>query len=209
MEPFFIPLNPLAEAGQTCSLHAHWPANLRASFPMTKGITWKVPTVPARRRVWMFIAGTGGFDHSSATSKAPKANGSDETNPADTRAVVDPDLLQMRSGLRVHQLFGVSESPKGMLGSSRAPWNGQLLAFQRGTMAKRGGTSFRHHLGCSHHPYMPLRRRSRINKNLCDVHLCSLEQEFRNARLRAVLSGFAKSPPADESMSRPGGQCYV
>ncbi|MBI5693278.1 MAG: exo-alpha-sialidase [Verrucomicrobia bacterium] len=55
----------------------------------------------------------------------------DESNPEELRgAVVDPDLIALRSGLLV-AAFGVRVTQKACWAEPRHPWNGNYLAFSR------------------------------------------------------------------------------
>ena len=113
---------------------------LRESFSDDEGVTWSEsrPRVFAgldiyRTELWV--------DH-FRNFKGSKGKLLDENNPDELRgAVVDPDLIELRSGLLV-ATFGVRIPQKACWAYPEHSWNGNYLAFssdhgEPGTMSVR------------------------------------------------------------------------
>jgi hypothetical protein len=102
---------------------------LREAFSDDEGRTWS----PHRPRVFagLDIYRTELWVDEVRHLKGTKGRLLDENNPDDLRgAVVDPDLIELRSGLLV-AAFGLRVTQKACWRYAEHPWNGNYLAFSR------------------------------------------------------------------------------
>jgi hypothetical protein len=100
---------------------------LRESFSDDEGVTWS----PHRPRVFagLDIYRTELWVDHFRSFKGSKGRLLDETNPDDLRgAVVDPELIELRSGLLV-AAFGVRIPQKACWQHPQHSWNGNYLAI--------------------------------------------------------------------------------
>ncbi len=100
---------------------------LRESFSDDDGATWS----PSRPRIFagLDVYRTELWVDHFRNFKGSKGKLLDENNPDDLRgAVVDPDLIELRSGLLV-AAFGVRIPQKACWQHPEHPWNGNYLAF--------------------------------------------------------------------------------
>lgn len=100
---------------------------LRESFSDDDGVTWSPsrPRVFAGLDVYRTELWVDHFRH----FKGSKGKLLDENNPDELRgAVVDPDLIELRSGLLV-AAFGVRIPQKACWAHPEHPWNGNYIAF--------------------------------------------------------------------------------
>ena len=94
-----------------------------------EGVTW----TPARPRVFagLDVYRTELWADMLRGKKSMTGRMLDETNPDELRgSVVDPDLIELRSGLLV-AAFGVRVPQRDCWRFSQHPWNGNYLAFSR------------------------------------------------------------------------------